>query len=194
MQKFIRIRAVAASLPIANVDTDMIIPARYMKGLGREGLGQHLFHSMRFAADGSEQIDFILNNPECRNAQILIGDRNFGTGSSREHAIWALADFGIRCVIAPDFADIFASNARKQGLLLIRLSEEACNHIRSEVVLSQHAPITVDLEALCITLASGEEMPFAIEASDRHILMGGLDDIDRTLRFAGAIERFEQRR
>lgn len=191
MQKFIRMNAVAAPLPLANVDTDMIIPAQYMKALTRTGLGKHLFQLLRFAEDGSERGDFILNRPACRDAQILIADRNFGCGSSREHAVWALTDFGIRCVIAPSFGDIFVGNARKNGLLLIRLPEETCARLRDEIALAQYAPIEVDLEEQRIRLASGEAIDFEIDADDRRILMEGLDDIDRTLRHADAIARFE---
>ncbi len=191
MQKFVRLNAVAAPLPLANVDTDMIIPAQYMKALTRTGLGKHLFRELRFADDGSERGDFILNTPACRNARILIADRNFGCGSSREHAVWALADFGIRCVIAPSFGDIFAGNARKNGLLLIRLPDETCARLRDEIALAQYAPIEVDLEAQQIRLASGETIDFDINGGDRRILMEGLDDIARTLRHADAIERFE---
>jgi 3-isopropylmalate/(R)-2-methylmalate dehydratase small subunit len=191
VQKFVRLNAVAAPLPLANVDTDMIIPAQYMKALTRTGLGKHLFRELRFADDGSERGDFILNTPACRNARILIADRNFGCGSSREHAVWALADFGIRCVIAPSFGDIFAGNARKNGLLLIRLPDETCARLRDEIALAQYAPIEVDLEAQQIRLASGETIDFDINGGDRRILMEGLDDIARTLRHADAIERFE---
>ncbi len=191
MEKFTRLTAVAAPLPLANVDTDMIIPARFMKALVRDGLGDHLFQEMRFAADGRERDDFILNRGPCRRAQILVADRNFGCGSSREHAVWALVGFGIRCVIAPSFGDIFSNNARKNGLLLIRLPDDACARLRDESALSQHAPITVDLEAQRITLASGETMAFAVDAADRRILIEGLDDIDRTLRHESAISRFE---
>ena len=133
MQKFIRMKAVAAPLPLANVDTDMIIPAQYMKALTRTGLGKHLFQELRFAEDGSERSDFILNKPACREAQVIIADRNFGCGSSREHAVWALTGFGIRCVIAPGFGDIFAGNARKNGLLLIRLPDIICAWLRDEI-------------------------------------------------------------
>lgn len=192
MRKFLRVKAKAASLGLANVDTDMIIPARYMKGLTRDGMGRHLFHEMRFDADGKERPDFILNHPACRNAQILVADRNFGCGSSREHAVWALTDYGIRCIIAPGFADIFAGNARKNGLLLIALPDEICDRLRSEIPLSQYAPITVDLVEQQIALASGEVIDFAIDAADRHILIEGLDDIGRTLKHADAIERFEK--
>jgi 3-isopropylmalate/(R)-2-methylmalate dehydratase small subunit len=192
LQKFVRVKAVAAPLPLANVDTDMIIPATYMKALTRTGLGQHLFQLLRFAEDGSERADFILNQPSCRLAQILVADRNFGCGSSREHAVWALTDFGIRCVIAPSFGDIFSGNARKNGLLLIRLPDALCEALRAEVALAQYAPVEVDLEAQQIRLASGRTLDFDVDANDRHILMEGLDDISRTLRHADAIARFEQ--
>ena len=191
MEKFVRIEAAAAPLSLANVDTDMIIPARYMKALTRFGLGQHLFRELRFDETGRERPDFILNRPACRDAQILIADRNFGCGSSREHAVWALTDFGIRCVIAPSFGDIFAGNARKNGLLLIRLPEALCDRLRREVELAQYAPIEVDLAAQQIRLASGEAIGFAIDPGDRRILIEGLDDIARTLRHADAITRFE---
>ena len=191
MQKFVRVKAVAASLPLANVETDMIIPAHYMNALTRTGLGRHLFRELRYGPDGRERADFILNRPPCRGAQILIADRNFGCGSSREHAVWALADFGIRCVIAPSFGDIFAGNARKNGLLLIRLPDELCAALRHEVESAQYAPVEVDLEAQQIRLASGRSIDFTIDAGDRRILMEGLDDIERTLRHADAIARFE---
>ena len=191
MQKFIRVKAVAAPLALVNVDTDMVIPAQYMKALTRSGLGQHLFRELRFDETGRERTDFILNRPACRNAQILVADRNFGCGSSREHAVWALTDFGIRCVIAPSFGDIFAGNARKNGLLLIRLPDERCARLRSALENAQYAPIEVDLEAQRIRLASGETIAFDIDPGDRHILIEGLDDIDRTLRHADAIARFE---
>lgn len=191
LQKFVRIRAVAAPLPLANVDTDMIIPAQYMKALTRTGLGKHLFRELRFAADGSERADFILNRPPCRDAQILIADRNFGCGSSREHAVWALVDFGIRCVIAPSFGDIFSGNARKNGVLLIRLPESICAALRDAVSLAQYAPVEVDLEAQQIRLAAGDAIGFDLDTDDRRILMEGLDDIGRTLRQADAIARFE---
>ncbi len=191
MQKFIRMKAVAAPLPLANVDTDMIIPAQYMKSLTRTGLGKHLFRELRFMDDGSERGDFILNQAACRQAQILVVDRNFGCGSSREHAVWALTDFGIRCVIAPSFGDIFAGNARKNGLLLLRLPDEICARLRDEILLGQYAPIEVDLEAQQIRLASGDAIDFEIDPGDRRILMEGLDDIARTLRHADTITRFE---
>ena len=191
MQEFIRIRAGAVPLPLANVDTDMIIPAQYMKALTRSGLGKHLFQELRFDRNGAERDDFILNQPQGRKAQIIVADRNFGCGSSREHAVWALTDFGFRCVIAPSFGDIFAGNARKNGLLLIRLPDEACTRLREEIALAQYAPLEVDLAAQQIRLASGETIAFDIDPDDRRILMEGLDDIERSLRHADAIARFE---
>jgi 3-isopropylmalate/(R)-2-methylmalate dehydratase small subunit len=191
LEKFVRVTAVAAPLPLANVDTDMIIPARFMKALTREGLGRHLFQELRYADDGSEREDFILNRAAWRGAGVLIADRNFACGSSREHAAWALTDFGIRCVIAPSFGDIFAGNARKNGLLLIRLPEAVCDHLRSETSLSQYAPVEVDLETQAIRLASGETIAFEVDPDDRRVLLEGLDDIGRTLRHTGAITRFE---
>ena len=191
MEKFVRVTAVAAPLPLANVDTDMIIPARFMKALTRDGLGKHLFQELRYAGDGRERADFILNHPACRHAGILVADRNFACGSSREHAAWALTDFGIRCVIAPSFGDIFASNARKNGLLLIRLPDAVCERLRREIALSQYAPVEVDLEAQTIRLASGETIAFAVDPDDRRVLLEGLDDIGRTLRHVDAIARFE---
>ncbi|HEV2598798.1 3-isopropylmalate dehydratase small subunit [Sphingopyxis sp.] len=192
MEKFDRLTAIAAPLPLANVDTDMIIPARYMKGLTRSGLGRHLFRELRYIPGGDEEREgFILNHPAGRQARILIADRNFGCGSSREHAVWALADFGIRCVIAPSFGDIFAGNARKNGLLLIRLPDAICDRLREEIALAQFAPLTVDLIEQRIALASGETIDFAIDPDDRRTLIEGLDDIARTLRHESAIARFE---
>ncbi|HET6536964.1 MAG TPA: 3-isopropylmalate dehydratase small subunit [Sphingopyxis sp.] len=193
MQKFTQLTAVAAPLAIANIDTDMVIPAKYMQALTRNGLGKHLFQEMRYHDDGTDRADFILNSEACRKARILIADRNFGCGSSREHAVWALTDFGIACVIAPSFGDIFSNNARKNGLLLIRLADDLCERLRAEMALSQYAPITVDLEAQQIRLASGEIIPFDIDPDDRHTLMEGLDDITRTLRHEAAITDYEAR-
>lgn len=188
---FTRLTAVAAPLPIANVDTDMVIPARFMKALSRTGLGRHLFQELRYTPDGLEREDFVLNRGATRGAQILIADRNFGCGSSREHAVWALHDFGIRCVIAPSFGDIFSNNARKNSLLLIRLPAAICDRLRDEVALAQFAPMTVDLAEQRLTLASGEGIDFAIDPDDRRTLLDGRDDIARTLRHEAAITRFE---
>ncbi|WP_447755560.1 3-isopropylmalate dehydratase small subunit [Sphingopyxis fribergensis] len=188
MEKFDRLTAIAAPLPLANVDTDMIIPARYMKALTRSGLGRHLFRELRYTPDGGEREGFILNHPLGRQARILIADRNFGCGSSREHAVWALADFGIRCVIAPSFGDIFAGNARKSGLLLVRLPDALCARLRTGI-----AQITVDLVEQKIAVPSGETIAFDIDPGDRQTLIEGLDDIARTLHHEAAITRFEER-
>ena len=192
MEKFTRLTAAAAPLSLANIDTDLIIPARFMKGLSRSGLGQHLFRELRYRPDGSENGDFILNRGACRSARILIADRNFGCGSSREHAVWALADFGISCVIAPSFGDIFSNNARKNGLLLIRLPEPVCERLRDEIERAQYAPLTIDLAEQSILLASRETIAFSVDADDRRTLMEGLDDITRTLRHEDMIARFEE--
>lgn len=191
MEKFTQLHGIAAPLMLANVDTDMIIPAEFMKGLTRAGLGKNLFQLLRYTADGSDNGAFILNQPRCRNAQILIADRNFGCGSSREHAVWALTDFGIRCVIAPSFGDIFFNNARKNGLLLIRLPVEICEKLGAFSANSQFAPMTIDLVQQRIRLSSGEDVIFEISHVDRHNLINGLDDIARTLRHADALSRFE---
>lgn len=193
MESFDRLTAVAAPLALSNVDTDLLIPARYMKGLTRDALGGQLFHELRYAADGTPQDDFILNHPQCRAAKILVAAANFGCGSSREHAVWALADFGIRCVIASSFGDIFAANARRNGLLLITLPEAQCAMLRTAVAESQYAAITVDLVEQHITLTSGETLPFRVDPADRQALLEGLDDIDRSLRHEAAIARFEAR-
>lgn len=194
MEQFTRLSAVAAPLALANVDTDMIIPARYMKALTRTGLGEHLFRELRYHADGTERGDFVLNRSPWRNARILIADRNFACGSSREHAVWALTDFGFRCIIAPSFGDIFASNARKNGLLLVRLTGDLCAVLRQHVESAPSALVTVDLEVRRIDFAPGRTIDFDIDPADRRILMEGLDDIDRTLRHANAIARFEEAR
>lgn len=192
MEKFNRLTAVAASLPLANIDTDMIIPARFMKVLARDGLGRRLFHELRYASDGTERDDFVLNRHAGRRAQILIADRNFGCGSSREHAVWALDDFGIRCIVAPSFGEIFSNNARKNGLLLIRLPCHVCERLRGEIALAQFAPIAVDLGEQRITLASGETIGFEVDPDDRRTLMDGLDDVSRTMRHETAIAHFEE--
>ncbi len=191
LKKFTCLSGVAAPLALSNIDTDMVLPAQYMKGLTRKGLGNHLFQTARYRADGSDNPGFILNHPKCRDAEILITDRNFGCGSSREHAVWAVADFGIRCIIAPSFGTIFAANSRKNGLLLITLPDAICHDLRELVVQSDYAPITIDLVNQKITLASEQDIPFTIDENDRHILLHGLDDISRSLQHITAIERFE---
>ena len=194
MQPFPTLTGVAAPLPMANVDTDKIIPARFLKSINRTGFGKNLFHSMRFREDGSENPDFVLNQPAYRKAEVLIAFENFGCGSSREHAPWALLDFGIRCVIAPDFADIFHNNCFKNGILPVRLPREVCEALMDDARLGGNARLTVDLERQVVVRPSGEEIPFEVDPLRKHLLLTGLDDIGQTLQHAGAIDSFEARR
>lgn len=190
MEKFVQLTGVAAPLRLMNVDTDMIIPADYLKTIKRTGLGAGLFASMRFK-DGAEVPDFVLNKPAYRQAKIVIAGDNFGCGSSREHAPWALADFGIRCVIAPSFADIFFNNCFKNGILPIRLPTELVDKLMAAADNGANATFTVDLEAQQITLPDGEKIGFDVEPFRRQCLLNGWDDIGLTLRNADAIDGFE---
>ena len=191
MDKFTTLTGVAAPLPIANVDTDKIIPARFLKTIKRTGLGVHLFDTLRYDAEGHERPDFVLNQAPYRHAQILIAHENFGCGSSREHAPWALLDFGIRCVIAPDFADIFHNNCFKNGILPIRLPREICDKLIEDAKMGANARVTVDLARQVVVRPNGEEIPFKIDPLRRHLLLNGLDDIGQTLQHAPAIDSFE---
>jgi 3-isopropylmalate/(R)-2-methylmalate dehydratase small subunit len=194
MQPFTTLTGIAAPLPMANVDTDKIIPARFLKSISRSGFGKNLFYSMRFREDGSENPDFVLNQPPYRNAEILIAYENFGCGSSREHAPWALLDFGIRCVIAPDFADIFNNNCFKNGILPVRQPREVCDKLMDDARLGANARVTVDLERQVVLRPNGEEIPFEVDPFRKHLLLNGLDDIGQTLQHAAAIESFEAKR
>ncbi len=194
MQAFTTLTAPAAPLPMANVDTDKIIPARFLKTIKRSGLGVHLFDTLRYDAQGEERADFVLNQAPWRDAQILIAHENFGCGSSREHAPWALLDFGIRCVIAPDFADIFFNNCFKNGILPIRLSRAVCDRLMEDARLGGNARLTVDLARQVVIRPSGEEIGFEIEPFRKHLLLHGLDDIGQTMQHAPKIDAFEQRR
>ena len=194
MQAFTTLTGVAAPLPMANVDTDKIIPARFLKSISRTGFGQNLFYTLRFREDGAENPDFVLNQPAYRKAEVLIAFENFGCGSSREHAPWALLDFGIRCVIAPDFADIFHNNCFKNGILPVRLPREVCEALMDDARLGGNARLTVDLERQVVVRPSGEEIPFDVDPLRKHLLLNGLDDIGQTLQHAGAIDSFETRR
>ncbi len=194
MQAFTNLTGVAAPLPMANVDTDKIIPARFLKSINRSGFGKNLFHNLRFREDGSENPDFVLNQPSYRNAEILIAFENFGCGSSREHAPWALLDFGIRCVIAPDFADIFHNNCFKNGILPVRLPREVCEKLMDDARLGANARLTVDLERQVVVRPNGEEIPFEVDPLRKHLLLNGLDDIGQTLQHAAAIDSFEAKR
>ena len=191
MDKFTKLTGVAAPLPMINIDTDKIIPARFLKTIKRTGLGPSLFEAIRFKADGSEDPNFVLNRPAYRKAQILVTGTNFGCGSSREHAVWALLDFGIRCVIAPDFADIFHNNAPKNGILCIRLPQNIVDELTKDAEKGENARLTVDLEAQEITRPNGEKIPFKVDPFTRDCLLKGLDDIGLTLAKSSAIQAFE---
>ena len=192
MEKFEKLTGIAAPLPLINVDTDMIIPKQFLKTIKRTGLGVHLFDEMRYDEEGNEIPDFVLNKPQYRNAEILIAGDNFGCGSSREHAPWALKDFGIRCVIAPSFADIFHNNCFKNGILPIALPAEQVEALMKEAEKGANARITVDLEAQTVTTSDGESFAFEVDAFKKHCLLEGLDDIALTMEKSEAIAAFEK--
>ena len=194
MQPFTTLTAIAAPLPVANVDTDKIIPARFLKTIKRSGLGIHLFDTLRYDETGAERADFVLNQAPFRAAQILIAHENFGCGSSREHAPWALLDFGITCVIAPDFADIFYNNCFKNGILPVRLPRAICDQLMEDARLGENARITVDLTTLRVIRPNGEAIAFELDAHRRQQLLEGLDEIGQTLAHAAAIDAFESHR
>ena len=192
MDKFVKLTGVAAPLPVVNIDTDMIIPKDYLKTIKRTGLGKALFSEMRYKEDGSENPDFVLNKPAYQNATILVAGDNFGCGSSREHAPWALLDFGIRCVISTSFADIFYNNCFKNGILPIVVSQEDLDKLMDDAGRGSNAILTVDLEAQEITGPDGGRITFDIDAFRRHCLLNGLDDIGLTLEKATSIDSFEK--
>ncbi|MBF9046029.1 3-isopropylmalate dehydratase small subunit [Rhodobacterales bacterium LSUCC0031] len=191
MDKFTTLTGIAAPLPLINVDTDMIIPKQFLKTIQRSGLGKNLFDEMRYTADGAEIADFVLNKPAYRNAQIIVAGDNFGCGSSREHAPWALLDFGIRCVIAPAFADIFYNNCFKNGILPIVLPQEIVDQLMDDAKNGANATLTVDLDNQTITRPDGQQVTFEVDAFRKHCLLNGLDDIGLTMEKAAAIESFE---
>ncbi|MCX7646940.1 MAG: 3-isopropylmalate dehydratase small subunit [Rhodobacteraceae bacterium] len=193
MEKFTRLTGVAAPMPLVNIDTDMIIPKQFLKTIKRTGLGRNLFDEMRYDAQGNEIPDFVLNQPAYRNAQILIAGDNFGCGSSREHAPWALLDFGIRCVISTSFADIFYNNCFKNGILPVVLPQEAVDYLMEDARKGANARITVDLEAQTVTASDGRAFTFEVDPFKKHCLLNGLDDIGLTLAKLPAIESFEAR-
>jgi 3-isopropylmalate/(R)-2-methylmalate dehydratase small subunit len=193
MDKFTTLTGVAAPLPIVNVDTDMIIPKQFLKTIKRTGLGKGLFAEMRYREDGSENPDFVLNKPAYRNAKILVAGDNFGCGSSREHAPWALLDFGIRCVIATSFADIFYNNCFKNGILPIAVSPDNLEKLFDDAERGANATLTIDLERQEIRGPDGGTLSFEIDASRRHCLLNGLDEIGLTLEKASAIEAYEKK-
>jgi 3-isopropylmalate/(R)-2-methylmalate dehydratase small subunit len=189
MRAFTTLTSVAAPFPLANVDTDTILPARFMKTLTRTGLGAHLFAALRYDADGNERADFVLNRAPFRTAAILIVGENFGCGSSREHAPWALLDFGMRCIIAPSFGDIFFSNCQKNGILPVVLAQHACDELLRDA--ERGVPITVDLERNIVRGSGEGAWPFATDPFRRDLLLRGEDDIDVTLRRRHLIAAYE---
>ncbi len=191
MEKFTTLTGVAAPLPMINVDTDMIIPKQHLKTIARTGLGKALFEEMRFTPDGEEIPDFVLNNDAYRQSKILIAGKNFGCGSSREHAPWALLDFGIRCVIAPSFADIFFNNCFKNGMLPIVLPQDQVDLLMADAALGANAILGVDLERQEIGRPNGETIGFEIDPYRRQCLLDGLDDIALTLQQIDRIDAFE---
>jgi len=193
MDKFTSLTGVAAPMPTINVDTDMIIPADYLKTIKRTGLGVALFSRMRYRDDGSENPDFILNKPAYRKAQILVADDNFGCGSSREHAPWALLDFGIRCVISTNFGDIFYQNCFKNGILPIKVSKEDLDKLMDDASRGANATLSVDLEAQEIQGPDGGTVTFEIDPFKKHCLLNGIDDIDQTMEKSAHIDDFEEK-
>jgi 3-isopropylmalate/(R)-2-methylmalate dehydratase small subunit len=193
MEKFTTLTGVAAPLRIVNVDTDMIIPKQYLKTIKRTGLGKGLFSEMRYKDDGSENPDFVLNKPAYRQAKILVADDNFGCGSSREHAPWALLDFGIRCVISTSFADIFHNNCFKNGILPIVVTKEQLEHLFDDAERGANATLTVDLDKQEIRGPDGGVIRFHVDVFRKHCLLNGLDDIGLTLQKREAIDSFEKK-
>ena len=193
MTPFIRLDGKAAPLPIANVDTDQIIPKQFLKTVERQGLAKGLFYDLRFDDAGNPKPDFVLNQPAYAGASVLIAGDNFGCGSSREHAPWALLDFGLRCVIAPSFADIFYNNCFENGLLPIALPDETVRKLMTEAKGGNHV-FSIDLEAQTVTLPSGEKVSFDIDPGRREKLLKGLDAIGETLQHADDISRYEHKR
>jgi 3-isopropylmalate/(R)-2-methylmalate dehydratase small subunit len=193
MDKFTQLTGVAAPLKIANVDTDQIIPARYLNTIKRTGLGTGLFATHRYREDGSENPDFVLNKPAYRHARILVAEDNFGCGSSREHAPWALLDFGIRCVISTSFADIFYNNCFKNGILPIVVSQNNLDKLMDDAERGANATLTIDLERQEIRGPDGGTLKFEVDPFRKHCLLNGLDDVGLTLERRVGIQAFEAR-
>ena len=193
MQKFETLTGVAAPLNIVNVDTDMIIPKQFLKTIKRTGLGKSLFYELRYDENGNENPDFVLNKPAYRNAEILIVGDNFGCGSSREHAPWALLDFGIRCIISTSFADIFYNNCFKNGILPIKVKPEELEALMDDASRGANAKLTVDLEKQDIRRPDGGVITFDIDPFRKHCLLNGLDDIGLTLQKEAAIRAYEEK-
>jgi len=202
MKKFERLQGLVAPLDRANVDTDLIIPKQFLKSIKRTGFGPNLFDELRYLDEGYPgqdasnrplNPDFVLNQPRYRDAQVLLARRNFGCGSSREHAPWALDDFGFRVVIAPSFADIFYNNSFKNGILLITLDEATVDRLFQETEANEGYRLDIDLEGQQVITPNGEAIPFEVDAFRKHCLLEGLDDIGLTLEQSGAIRDYESR-
>ena len=192
MEKFTKLTGIAAPMALVNIDTDMIIPKQFLKTIKRSGLGKNLFDEMRYTQDGQEIPDFVLNQPAYRSAQIIVAGDNFGCGSSREHAPWALLDFGIRCVISTSFADIFYNNCFKNGILPIVMPQPVVDVLMADARKGANARMTVDLESQTVTTSDGQSFPFEVDPFRKHCLMNGLDDIGLTLEKVSAIDSFEK--
>jgi 3-isopropylmalate/(R)-2-methylmalate dehydratase small subunit len=193
MQPFTTLSATAAPLRAENVDTDQIIPARFLTAVTKEGMGDGLFYAWRYQPDGTPKPDFVLNRPECGGAEILIAGRNFGSGSSREHAVWALTDYGFRAVITPGFGDIFYNNSLKSGLLPVALPEESVNMLLDLVEEEPETRIEIDLENQAVVLPDGQRLPFQIDGFRKMCLLQGVDDLGYLLSKEAAIAAFEAR-
>ena len=191
MEKFTKLTGIAAPMALVNIDTDMIIPKQFLKTIARTGLGKNLFDEMRYNLDGSEIPEFVLNQPAYRHAEILVAGDNFGCGSSREHAPWALLDFGIRCVISTSFADIFYNNCFKNGILPIVMPQDVVDTLMDDAKKGANARQTIDLEAQTVTTSDGRVFPFEVDSHRKHCLINGLDDIGLTMVKASAIDSFE---
>jgi 3-isopropylmalate/(R)-2-methylmalate dehydratase small subunit len=193
MDPFTTLTGIAAPMPLVNIDTDMIIPKQFLKTIARTGLGKNLFDEMRYTLDGAEIPEFVLNQPAYRKAEIIIAGDNFGCGSSREHAPWALLDFGIRCVVATSFADIFYNNCFKNGILPIVMPQEVVDVLMADAKKGANARQTVDLMAQTVTTSDGQVFAFDVDAHRKHCLINGLDDIGLTLEKAASIDSFEKK-
>ena len=193
MQPFTKLTGIAAPMALVNIDTDMIIPKQFLKTIARTGLGKNLFDEMRYTLEGAEIPDFVLNQPAYRKAEILIAGDNFGCGSSREHAPWALLDFGIRCVVSTSFADIFYNNCFKNGILPIVMPPDVVAVLMADAKKGANARQTVDLEAQTVTTSDGQVFAFEVDGHRKHCLINGLDDIGLTLEKVTAIDSFEKK-
>ena len=193
MDKFEKLSGIAAPMPLINIDTDMIIPKVFLKTIKRSGLGVNLFDEMRYQDDGSENPDFVLNKPQYRETEILVAGDNFGCGSSREHAPWAIKDFGIRCVISTSYADIFFNNCFKNGILPIVLPQAQVDVLMKDAEKGSNARIEVDLDAQTVTTSDGETFSFEVDTFKKHCLLNGLDDIGLTMEKAASIDAYESK-